>query len=143
MVGVGFALAIPHYSWQLFAGLSAVFGIGFAFFYAAAAILMVDALPEGQQGIGSGMLGVTMSPGGAIGTAIMAAFQSANPVVAHIDAVGRSVVQPIPQVFADRAYVHTFWAMAAAVSAALVIAVIMKHGRKPSTAGVVVDQPNE
>ncbi|WP_327098770.1 hypothetical protein OIE68_08160 [Nocardia vinacea] len=117
--------------------LSAVFGIGFAFFYAAAAILMVDALPEDQQGIGSGMLGVALNLGGAIGTAIMAAFQSENPVVAHINAVGRSVEQPIPQVFTDRAYVLTFWTMAGSVLVAFVIALIMRHSRKPSTAGIV------
>jgi len=141
IVGVGFALATPHYSWQLFAGASAIFGIGFAFFYASAAILIVDALPEEQQGIGSGMLGVALSLGGAIGTAVMAAFQSANPVVAHIDALGRSAAQPIPQVFADRAYVHTFYAMAASVAVALVIALVMRHGRKPSTAGIVDEEP--
>ncbi|MQY22576.1 MFS transporter [Nocardia macrotermitis] len=133
----GFALAIPHYSWQIFAILAGVFGIGFALFYTAGSVLIVDALPEEQQGIGSGMLGVTMGLGSAIGTAILAAFQAAHPLQAHIDVMGHSVTQPIPQVFADRAYVLTFWFMAALVLVALVIALVMRHGRKPSTAGII------
>ncbi|WP_433621220.1 MFS transporter [Nocardia sp. CA-120079] len=135
--GVGFAFATPHYSWALFRLLNGIFGIGFGMFFAAASIMMVDALPEEQQGIGSGMLGVAMGVGAAIGGAIMAAYQSANPVTANINVMNRSVAQPIPQVFADRAYVLTFWTMGALALVALVIAIVMRHGRKSSTAGIV------
>ncbi|MEV5832694.1 MFS transporter [Nocardia sp. NPDC052112] len=136
-VGIGFALATPHYSWQLFGVLNGLFGIGFGLFFAAASILMVDALPEEQQGIGSGMLGVTIGIGAAVGAAIMAAFQSANPINAEVGAMGRSATQPIPQVFADQGYVLTFWFMSGLALVALVIAIVMRHGRKPSTAEMV------
>ncbi|WP_019925095.1 MFS transporter [Nocardia sp. BMG111209] len=135
LVAVGFALAVPHYSWVSFALLSAVFGIGFAFFYTAASVLIVDGVPEGQHGIGSGMLGAIMGLGTAIGTAVMTAFQAANPITAHIEVMGHAVTQPIPQVFADRGYVLTFWTMAGAVLIALVVALAMRHGRSPSSAG--------
>lgn len=138
LCAVAFALVIPHYSWQAFAIIIAVFGVGFALFYTAGSVLIVDALPEKQQGIGSGMLGVTMSLGSAIGTAILTAFQAAHPLKAHIEVMGHSVTQPIPQVFADRGYVLTFWFMAAMVLVALVIAIVMPHGRTPSKAGVMV-----
>ncbi|WP_231386842.1 MFS transporter [Nocardia sp. BMG111209] len=136
-VGVGFALVTPHYSWQLFGALNAIFGIGFGLFFASASILMVDALPEDQQGIGSGMLGVAMGLGSAIGAAAMAAFQSANPVHATINVMNQSVSQAIPQIFSDRAYVLTFWAMSGLALVALVVALVMRHGRTPTTAGIV------
>lgn len=137
LCAVGFAVVIPHYSWEAFAALAGVFGIGFALFYTAGSVLIVDALPERQQGIGSGMLGVTMGLGAAIGTAILTAFQAAHPLVAHIDVMGHAVTQPIPQVFADRGYVLTFWFMTATVVIALIVALVMRHGRKPSTAGII------
>ncbi|MCX4098360.1 MFS transporter [Nocardia sp. alder85J] len=132
------AVAMTHYSWQAFAVLAGIFGIGFAFFYTAGSVLIVDALPEDQQGIGSGMLGVTMGLGSAIGTSILAAFQSAHPITAHIEVMGRTIDQPIPQVFGDRGYSLTFWFMTALVAVALMIAVFMRHGRQPSTAGFIV-----
>ncbi|WP_329407811.1 MFS transporter [Nocardia vinacea] len=134
-VGIGFALATPHYSWQLFAVLSAVFGIGFGLFFAGVSILMVDALPEEQQGIGSGMLGVAIGIGTAFGSAIMAAFQSANPVNASVSVMGQGATQPIPQIFGDDGYVLTFWTMSGLALIALIVAIVMRHGRKPSTAG--------
>ncbi|WP_019927328.1 MFS transporter [Nocardia sp. BMG111209] len=137
-VAAGSAVAITHYSWVTFAILAGVFGIGFAFFYTAGSVLIVDGLPADQQGIGSGMLGVTMGLSSAIGTAILAAFQSANPLTAHIEVMGRTIDQPIPQVFGDRGYTLSFWFMAATVVVALLIAVFMRHGRRPSTAGIIV-----
>jgi MFS family permease len=137
--GIGFALATPHYTWLAIGLLNGAFGIGFGMFFASASVLMVDALPEEQQGIGSGMLGVTLGIGGSVGTAIMAAFQSAHPISATVNIVPLKIVatQRIPQVFSDQGYTLTFWTMSVLTVGALAIAIVMRHGRQPTTAGLV------
>jgi MFS family permease len=137
--GIAFALTTPHYTWQTFGILNGVFGIAFGLLFASASILIVDALPEGQQGIGSGMLGVTIGIGASAGSAVMAAFQSAHPLKATvvIKSLGQNVTQPIPQVFGDQAYTYTFFAMSVLAVVTLVVTIVMRHGRKPSTAGIV------
>ncbi|WP_308163226.1 MFS transporter [Nocardia alni] len=120
--GLGFAL-LP-YSWATYAGLYVLAGVGFGFFYAAAANLVVDAVPAEQQGISTGMLGVTMNIGTAVCLAVVSALQNANPVVAHIDVLGHHVDQAIPAVFADRAYTESFWVVLGTTLVALVLAVL-------------------
>jgi MFS family permease len=137
--GIAFALITPHYTWQAFGLLNGVFGIAFGLLFASASIMIVDALPEIQQGIGSGMLGVTIGIGGSAGSAVMAAFQSAHPLKATvvIKALGQNVSQPIPGVYGDQAYTYTFFAMTGLAVIALIVAIVMRHGRTPTTAGVV------
>ncbi|MCX4098371.1 hypothetical protein [Nocardia sp. alder85J] len=100
------AAATTHYSWQTFAVLAGVCGIGFAFFCTAGSVLIVDALPEQQQGIRSGMLGVTMRlghrhrhPG---------RFPVRQALTAHIEVKGRAVDEPISHMFGDCRYSLTF-----------------------------------
>ncbi len=131
--GLGFAL-LP-YGWATYAGLYMLAGVGFGFFYAAAANLVVDAVPAEQQGISTGMLGVTMNIGTAVCLAVVSALQNANPVVAHIDVLGHHADQAIPAVFADRAYTESFWVVLGTTLVALVLALLMRHGRTPATGG--------
>ncbi|MBF4999627.1 MFS transporter [Nocardia sp. BSTN01] len=134
-VGVGYAVAIPSYSWPLFLILSVGFGIGFGFFYAALPNLIVEAVPDEQQGISVGMLGVTLNIGTAIGLAVVTALLNNAPLTARIDVMGHTTVQTIPQVFTDRGYILGFWFVTATTLIALVLAVFMRHGRTPATGG--------
>ncbi|GAA5061380.1 MFS transporter [Nocardia callitridis] len=134
-VSAGYALATTSYSWLVFAILAAIFGIGFGLFYAAVPILMVDAVPQEQQGIGLGMLGVTQSIGSGVGIAVVTALLNNGPITAHIDVMGRTVDQTIPQVYADNGWVIGFWMVTATTLIALIVALFMRHGRTPATGG--------
>ncbi|WP_067887970.1 MFS transporter [Nocardia vaccinii] len=134
--GIGFV--VFHYSWITYLVLYLLAGIGFGCFYAAGPNLIMDAVPQEQQGISAGMLGVTMSMGSAICMAVTTALLNNHPVKAHIDVMGHSTVQTIPQVFADRGYTLSFWVVLATTIVALIIAVLMRHGRSPATGGAPV-----
>lgn len=143
-LAVGFAFACDgHYSWQLFLVLTLLFGIGFGFFFAAAANMVVEAVPEEQQGISVGMLGVMQGMGTAVGLAVITALLNENPVKANINALGHSITEPIPGVFADKGYVIGFWVMAGFSILALVIGALMRHGRNPATGGALEEEQLE
>lgn len=131
--GLGFALF--SYSWATYAALYVVAGIGFGFFYAAAANLIVDAVPQEQQGISTGMFGVALNVGSAIALAVVTALLNNNPVKAQIDVLGNHAEQVIPQVFADRGYTQSFWIVLGTTLVALVLTVLMRHGRTPARGG--------
>ncbi|MFE7743906.1 MFS transporter [Nocardia sp. NPDC057455] len=131
--GVGFVSF--DYSWQTYLVLFMIAGIGFGMFYAAIGNLLIEAVPPEQQGISSGMLGVTQNMSSAIGIAITTALLNAHPVIAHIDVMGHKADQPIPQVFADRGYELTFWFVLATTIIGLFLALFMRHGRTPATGG--------
>ncbi|GAD85792.1 MFS transporter [Nocardia asteroides] len=126
---------LPHTS-TVFLLVNAVFSIGFGFYYAAMPILMVEAVPQEQQGISLGMLGVMQSMGVAIGLAVVTAFLHANGMTALISVGGQDQPPtPVPDIFGDRGYELGFWVCGAAAAVALVLAVIMRHGRTPATGG--------
>jgi len=138
VMGVAFAVGSLRYTWELFFVLALVTGVGFSLFYAAVPNLIVEAVPAEQQGISAGMLGVVLNMGAAIALAVFTALLNAHPVKARIDVMGHSAVQPIPQVFGDHGYADGFWVMTGCTVVALVIAVFMRHGRKPATGGADV-----
>ncbi|MFE9327485.1 MFS transporter [Nocardia sp. NPDC052278] len=133
---VGVAQAVGPHSWQLFAVTNAVFGLALGCYYAAAPNLIVEAVPQEQQGISVGMLGVVQSMGVAIGVAIVTAFVNANPLQASVSVAGQPPqTTVIPQVFADRGYELGFWFGVVTAVVALIIAILMRHGRTPTTGG--------
>ncbi|MET9491258.1 MFS transporter [Nocardia sp. NPDC006630] len=125
------------FSWTTDAILYGLSGIGFGFFYAAAANLVVDAVPEEQQGISTGMLGVTINIGTAVSLAMVTALLNNNPVKANIDVMGHHAVQVIPQVFADHGYKLSFWLILGATVIALILALLLRHGRTPARGGAI------
>ncbi|MEU9021251.1 MFS transporter [Actinomadura sp. NPDC048394] len=132
--GVTYAF-LPH-TWVVFTLVSAAFGIGFGAYYASTPNLIIEAVPQEQQGVSAGMLGIMQSMGVAIGLAVATAFLNADPVKASVSVGGRPpVVQEIPQVFADRGYEIGFLFAAGASLIALIGALIMRHGRAPATGG--------
>ncbi|MFE2955049.1 MFS transporter [Nocardia tengchongensis] len=129
-------LAVLPHTWQVFALCGLGFGAALGLYYACMPILMVEAVPPEQQGISGGMLGATQSLSTAIGTAVTTAFVSANPITTSVSIAGRPPQDStLPNVFADRGYELGFWFGAAAAACALVIALVMKHGRTPATGG--------
>ncbi|WP_040831289.1 MFS transporter, partial [Nocardia jiangxiensis] len=130
---VGFV--VVQYSWISYLALYVVAGLAFGFLWAALPNLIVDAVPEEQQGISTGMLGVIISLGTGGAMAVTTALLNSNPVVAHIDVAGHSSTQVLPQVFADRGYNQSFWMVLGITVVALIIALFMRHGRKPATGG--------
>ncbi|MEV0706071.1 MFS transporter [Nocardia aurea] len=133
--GVAFAV-LPHTT-TVFLVVNSVFSIGFGFYYACMPILMVEAVPQEQQGISLGMLGVMQSMGVAVGLAVITAFLHAHGMRALVSVGGQQTPPtPLPDLFGDRGYELGFWVCAVASAVALTFAVIMRHGRTPATGGI-------
>ncbi|MEU4711002.1 MFS transporter [Nocardia salmonicida] len=116
--------------------VNSIFSIGFGMYYACMPILLVEAVPQEQQGVSMGMLGVMQSMGVAIGLAIVTAFLHSNGMTALVSVGGQAQPPtPLPDLFGDRGYQLGFWVCAAASAVALTFALVMKHGRTPATGG--------
>ncbi|NUU22350.1 MAG: MFS transporter [Streptomycetaceae bacterium] len=131
--------ALWHGSWVQLLIISIIYGIAFGMYYGAANNLIVEAVPQEQQGIGASMLGLTQSFGSAVGTAILTAIVSAHPyqVIAPSATGGPPTTVDIPQVYTDQGWTMVFWAMAAAGLVCVVLAWIMRAGRTPATGGTL------
>jgi MFS family permease len=128
-----------HSAWQ-YAVIAVVFGLGFGSFYAAAPNLIVEAVPARQQGISAGMLGVVNSLATSVGTAVLTAFLAANPAKFKVTIPGVPAsltggFNTIPQLYSDNGYRDGLLFAAGAGVVGLVVAVLMRHGRRPATGG--------
>lgn len=136
LTAAGLAYAVLPFTWVVFALVSAAFGVGFGAYYAATPNLIVEAVPQEQQGVSAGMLGVMQSMGVAIGLAVITAFLNANPVKAVVTVAGQPpVTKEIPQIFGDQGYELGFLFVAGTSVIALLGALVMRHGRSPATGG--------
>ncbi|MEU2257660.1 MFS transporter [Nocardia xishanensis] len=134
--GTTVALAVLPHTWQVFALTGLGFGGALGLYYACMPILMVEAVPSEQQGISVGMLGAAQSLSTAFGTAVITAFVSGHPITTGVSVAGRPPQEAtLPNVFADRGYELGFWFGVAATGCALVVVLLMKHGRTPATGG--------
>ncbi|WP_341257080.1 MFS transporter [Gordonia malaquae] len=132
----GTAFAILPLTTTNFLIVNSIFSIGFGMYYACMPILMVEAVPQEQQGISLGMLGVMQSMGVAIGLAVVTAFLHANGMSALVSVGGQAQpTTPLPDLFGDRGYQMGFWFCAVTSVLALSLALVMKHGRTPATGG--------
>ncbi|MEU6585604.1 MFS transporter [Nocardia sp. NPDC046763] len=128
--------ALLSHSWVTFFWLNIAFGIGFGLYHASMPILMVEGVPQEQQGISLGMLGIMQSMGMAVGVAVVTAFLRAHPVTAEVTVDGHSpTTKLLAGVFSDSGYELGFWFSAVTALIALAIALIMRHGRTPATGG--------
>ena len=132
-----------HSAWQ-YAVIATVFGLGFGAFYAAAPNLIVEAVPARQQGISAGMLGVVNSLATSVGTAALTAFLAANPAQFKVTIPGVSAAltggfHTIPDVYTDTGYRNGLLFAAGAGLLGLIVAVLMRHGRRPATGGAASD----
>ncbi|MEZ0090121.1 MFS transporter [Streptacidiphilus sp. EB129] len=129
-----------HSAWQ-YAVIAVVFGLGFGSFYASAPNLIVEAVPARQQGISAGMLGVVNSLATSVGTAVLTAFLAANPAEFKVSIPGVPAsltggYHVIPSIYADSGYRDGLLFAAGAGALGLVVAILMRHGRKPATGGM-------
>ncbi|MEV2221888.1 MFS transporter [Nocardia vinacea] len=134
--GAGIAFALLPLTTTTFLIVNSIFSIGFGMYYACMPILLVEAVPQEQQGISLGMLGVMQSMGVAIGLAVVTAFLHNNGMSALVSVGGQpQPATPLPDLFGDHGYRLGFWVSAAASVLALSLALVMKHGRTPATGG--------
>ncbi|WP_051939557.1 MFS transporter [Phaeacidiphilus oryzae] len=133
-----FLTTTSHGVW-FYALSGSVYGIGFGTLLATAPTLVMEAVPERQQGVSTGMMSVVLSAGTAIGTAVVTAVIFANPLIMRV----RLGPQTVATVDLARTGTLTTWHGAQLIYAigiasslvALVIAIAMRHGRRPATGG--------
>ncbi|MEY9964020.1 MFS family permease [Streptacidiphilus sp. MAP12-16] len=128
-----------HSAWQ-YAVIAIIFGLGFGSFYASAPNLIVEAVPARQQGISAGMLGVVNSLATSVGTAVLTAFLAANPAEFKVSITGVPAsltggYHVLPGLYTDTGYRDGLLFAACAGLLGLVVAVLMRHGRRPATGG--------
>ncbi|MGM7644915.1 MFS transporter [Nocardia sp. JW2] len=134
--GAGIAFALLPLTTTNFLVVNSIFSVGFGMYYACMPILLVEAVPQEQQGVSLGMLGVMQSMGVAIGLAVVTAFLHNNGMSALVSVGGLpQPATPLPELFGDHGYRLGFWVCAAASVLALSLALVMKHGRTPATGG--------
>jgi EmrB/QacA subfamily drug resistance transporter len=105
------ALVLAHdHVWQLLAE-SAVMGLAFGLAFAALSNLIVDAVPQSQTGVASGMNANIRTVGGALGSAVVASVITAN---ARLDGF------PL-----ESGYTHGFTLLVATSALATLVAVLV------------------
>jgi len=140
VMGLSMALyAMFHGSWQVLLIIGIIYGLAFGVYYACANNLIIEAVPQEQQGIGASMLALTQSFGSAVGTAVLTAILAAHPYrVSTVAQPGApSQTFDIPQVYTDSGWTIGFWTMAGAGVVCVILAVVMKAGRTPATGGTL------
>lgn len=140
LAGVSLLTTSEHGIWYL-ALTTSLFGIGFGIMYACSPNLLIDAVPPRQQGISAGMLAVFGSLATAIGSAAVTAFIFANPLILTVSSGGKPVstvnLSKLDSLGTWHAFVDVAWMIVIAGALGLIIALVMKHGREPSSAGRV------
>lgn len=139
----GFMYLFLHDSWQLMLLCGVVYGIGFGMYYAAAPNLIIEAVPQEQQGISSSMLVVAQSFGASVGVALLSPIftnnrlQITGPSPTGQGMATNDACNERGCTYTTDAFTTGFWILIACGVLALVIALVMKHGRKPATGGLL------
>lgn len=122
--------------WGL-AVIAALVGIGTGFYFAAAPNLIIEAAPPQQQGITTGMWSVLGAMASGVATAVLTALFVANPVRIQTSLPGRPAqVTTLDQLNAWPGYLDAFYLSVGVAVLGLIITLLMRHGRTPSTGGV-------
>ncbi|MEU0936303.1 MFS transporter [Embleya sp. NPDC005971] len=124
-----------HDSWQMLLPVGVLFGLAFGLYYGCDNNLVIEAVPEEQQGVAAGMLTLAESFGAALGTAVLTAILAAHPYRATMTTEGGAQTFDIPQVYTDSGWTTGFFVAGAVGSICVVLAVVMKSGRTPATGG--------
>jgi MFS family permease len=126
--------------WQV-ALISLLVGAGVGAYLGTLPNMVVESVPEKQQGISAGMYGAFNSFGTAAATAAVAAVMSAHPLILHISAPGHVQDQklntgPLAQLPDHAAYTDSFYVFAGASGLALVLSLFLRHFNRPATGGL-------
>ncbi|HEX5568161.1 MAG TPA: MFS transporter [Streptomyces sp.] len=129
--------AVSHSSWQVLAFIGLVYGLGYGVYNACAYNLIVEGVPQEQQGIGTGMFVLIGSFGSSAGIAILTSVLSAHPYqVSTAERAGAPArTTDIAHVYTDTGWTLGYWGLAAVGVAAVALAYVMKAGRTPATGG--------
>lgn len=134
VLGVCFAwISDGHYSWERLLVSTLLFGVGFGFFYAGLANLLIEAVSAGQQRVGVGVLGVAQNMGAAAALAAVTAVLQHHAVTANIAVMGRNATKVFPQVHTDNGIAIGFGIVTVSTLVALVIAISIRGTRTPAT----------
>jgi EmrB/QacA subfamily drug resistance transporter len=113
-------LAASHSrSWEVYL-VSALTGLGIGLAFSAMSALIVQAVPQAQTGVASGMNANIRTIGGSIGTAVMASIVTSG-----------AAASGLPR---DSGYTHGFWFLAAAAALALIASLAIPAMRLKSAA---------
>ena len=117
-----------------------ILGVAVGLFLGTSANLVVEAVPQEQQGVSSGMVGSFSNFGAAFATSIIASVVAAHPLVLHVNAPGHVTNTPLnsgalAQLPTAAAYTEMFVIFTIAAAAALVLSLFMRHFRHPATGG--------
>ncbi len=116
-------------------------GVGAGIFLGTVPNMLIEAVPQEQQGAGAGMYGVFGSFGSATATAIAAAVMAAHPLVLHTAVPGHTSDTPLrsgalAQLSTETAYSQLFLIFAGVALIALVVGLLMRQYRQPATGGL-------
>jgi EmrB/QacA subfamily drug resistance transporter len=114
-----------HERWEIYFS-SLLQGLGMGLAFAAMAALIVDAVPQHQTGIATGMNTITRTIGGALGAQIAASI-----IAGHIGSHG------LPT---DTGFTEAFWISAGAVTLAFLAGLLIPRGGRTALAGATVPQ---
>lgn len=133
-------LTFFHYSVLEIALILLILGVAVGLYLGCLANLVVEAVPQEQQGVSSGMVGSVTNFGAAFATSIIASVVAAHPLVLHVNAPGHVTNTPLntgalAQLPTDAAYTQMFVIFTVAAAAALVLSLFMRHYRQPATGG--------
>ena len=133
-------LAFYHYSVIEIALILLILGVGVGLYLGTLANLVVEAVPQEQQGVSSGMVGSFTNFGAAFATSIIASVVAAHPLVLHVNAPGHVTntslnTGALAQLPTDTAYTQMFVIFTIAAACALILSLFMRHYRHPATGG--------
>ncbi|WP_159002269.1 MFS transporter [Streptomyces sp. NRRL B-3229] len=126
--------------WQL--ALCAVpLGIGAGIFLGTVPNMLIEAVPQEQQGASAGMYGVFSSFGSATATAVVAAVMAAHPLVLRVTVPGHESSAELrtgglAQLSTETAYSYLFLIFAGVGLVGLSVVLLMRHYRHPTTGGL-------
>ncbi|MET7481613.1 MFS transporter [Streptomyces sp. NPDC005538] len=116
-------------------------GVGAGIFLGTVPNMLIEAVPQEQQGASAGMYGVFSSFGSATATAVAAAVMATHPLVLHVGLPGHESNTELKsgalaQLSTETAYTRLFLIFAGVALVGLVVGLLMRQYRKPATGGL-------
>lgn len=133
-------LTFYHYSVVEIALILLLLGVAVGLYLGTVANMVVEAVPQEQQGVSSGMVGSFTNFGAAFATSIIASVVASHPLILHVNAPGHITNTPLntgtlAQLPTNGAYTEMFVIFTVAAGAALILSLFMRHYRHPATGG--------
>jgi MFS family permease len=130
--------AFFHYSVTELLLAGCLWAVSIGALYAANPNLIVEGVPQHQQGASAGLFGAASAFGTALGSTLFTAAAVAHPFRVIITAPGRKpTIVSVPQVYADAGYTEVFVIFTGiALVALLIVVFLMRFARQRVTGGL-------